>query len=95
MLDEAHTIKSPKSQISLATAALTADRRWCLTGTPIQVNIYWEFLFCSIYVHVIFLICASGVLLCTIVLYLLGFCNSFRFMLFLNSLLDSISFSGL
>lgn len=31
-------IKSPKSLISLAAAALTADRRWCLTGTPIQVN---------------------------------------------------------
>ncbi|KAJ8640061.1 hypothetical protein MRB53_016755 [Persea americana] len=36
VLDEAHTIKSPKSQISLAAAALTAGRRWCLTGTPIQ-----------------------------------------------------------
>ncbi|XP_043724882.1 DNA repair protein RAD5A isoform X2 [Telopea speciosissima] len=36
VLDEAHTIKSSKSQISIAVAALTADRRWCLTGTPIQ-----------------------------------------------------------
>ncbi|KAJ1401748.1 Zinc finger, RING-type [Sesbania bispinosa] len=36
VLDEAHTIKSSKSQISMAAAALTADRRWCLTGTPIQ-----------------------------------------------------------
>ncbi|KAL1544086.1 DNA repair protein rad5a [Salvia divinorum] len=36
VLDEAHTIKSPKSQISIAAAALAADRRWCLTGTPIQ-----------------------------------------------------------
>ncbi|GJM85143.1 hypothetical protein PR202_ga01567 [Eleusine coracana subsp. coracana] len=34
-----HTIKSSKSSISLATAALTADRRWCLTGTPIQNNL--------------------------------------------------------
>ncbi|KAF8403208.1 hypothetical protein HHK36_011307 [Tetracentron sinense] len=39
VLDEAHTIKSSKSQISLAAAALTADRRWCLTGTPIQNNL--------------------------------------------------------
>ncbi|GJN21194.1 hypothetical protein PR202_gb08651 [Eleusine coracana subsp. coracana] len=39
VLDEAHTIKSSKSSISLATAALTADRRWCLTGTPIQNNL--------------------------------------------------------
>ncbi|KAK9168442.1 hypothetical protein Syun_000582 [Stephania yunnanensis] len=36
VLDEAHTIKSSKSQISLAAAALSADHRWCLTGTPIQ-----------------------------------------------------------
>ncbi|XP_020230971.1 DNA repair protein RAD5A [Cajanus cajan] len=36
VLDEAHTIKSSKSQISMAAAALIADRRWCLTGTPIQ-----------------------------------------------------------
>ncbi|KAL2981643.1 hypothetical protein AAZX31_13G301500 [Glycine max] len=36
VLDEAHTIKSSKSQISFAAAALISDRRWCLTGTPIQ-----------------------------------------------------------
>ncbi|KAL5212909.1 hypothetical protein ABZP36_023756 [Zizania latifolia] len=39
VLDEAHTIKSSKSLISLAAVALTADRRWCLTGTPIQNNL--------------------------------------------------------
>ncbi|KAG9459025.1 hypothetical protein H6P81_003533 [Aristolochia fimbriata] len=39
VLDEAHTIKSSKSQISLAASALDADRRWCLTGTPIQNNL--------------------------------------------------------
>ncbi|KAJ3675073.1 hypothetical protein LUZ60_004115 [Juncus effusus] len=39
VLDEAHVIKSTKSQISLAAAALSADRRWCLTGTPIQNNL--------------------------------------------------------
>ncbi|XP_020527312.1 putative SWI/SNF-related matrix-associated actin-dependent regulator of chromatin subfamily A member 3-like 2 isoform X1 [Amborella trichopoda] len=39
VLDEAHTIKSTKSQTSMAAAALTADRRWCLTGTPIQNNL--------------------------------------------------------
>ncbi|TVU29896.1 hypothetical protein EJB05_21487 [Eragrostis curvula] len=39
VLDEAHTIKSSKSLISLAATALTADRRWCLTGTPIQNNL--------------------------------------------------------
>ncbi|CAH2072145.1 unnamed protein product [Thlaspi arvense] len=37
VLDEAHIIKNSKSQISVAAAALVADRRWCLTGTPIQV----------------------------------------------------------
>ncbi|KAL5580233.1 hypothetical protein UlMin_012675 [Ulmus minor] len=36
VLDEAHTIKSSKSQISMAASALVADCRWCLTGTPIQ-----------------------------------------------------------
>uniref|UniRef100_A0A0D9VGJ6 RING-type domain-containing protein n=1 Tax=Leersia perrieri TaxID=77586 RepID=A0A0D9VGJ6_9ORYZ len=39
VLDEAHMIKSPKSLTSLAAAALIADRRWCLTGTPIQNNL--------------------------------------------------------
>ncbi|KAL6634483.1 hypothetical protein ACP70R_027154 [Stipagrostis hirtigluma subsp. patula] len=39
VLDEAHMIKSSKGLISLAAAALTADRRWCLTGTPIQNNL--------------------------------------------------------
>ncbi|KAJ1279353.1 hypothetical protein BS78_04G149100 [Paspalum vaginatum] len=39
VLDEAHMIKSSKSLVSLATSALTADRRWCLTGTPIQNNL--------------------------------------------------------
>ncbi|KAF3622071.1 hypothetical protein FXO38_31500 [Capsicum annuum] len=39
VLDEAHTIKSSKSQISNAASALNADRRWCLTGTPIQNNL--------------------------------------------------------
>ncbi|KAH0931882.1 hypothetical protein HID58_008999 [Brassica napus] len=37
VLDEAHTIKNSKTQVSLAAAALVSDRRWCLTGTPIQV----------------------------------------------------------
>ncbi|WVZ75201.1 hypothetical protein U9M48_023282 [Paspalum notatum var. saurae] len=39
VLDEAHMIKSSKSLVSLAASALTADRRWCLTGTPIQNNL--------------------------------------------------------
>ncbi|KAJ2213186.1 hypothetical protein EV179_004061 [Coemansia sp. RSA 487] len=36
VLDEAHTIKERRTLASLGTCALTADRRWCLTGTPIQ-----------------------------------------------------------
>lgn len=48
MLDEAHMIKSSKSLISLAAAALTADRRWCLTGTPIQVSISLDLIICII-----------------------------------------------
>ncbi|KAG5403540.1 hypothetical protein IGI04_009659 [Brassica rapa subsp. trilocularis] len=41
VLDEAHTIKNSKTQVSLAAAALVSDRRWCLTGTPIQM-IWWN-----------------------------------------------------
>jgi SNF2 family DNA or RNA helicase len=37
VLDEAHTIKAFRSNSSQAVFQLTADRRWCLTGTPIQV----------------------------------------------------------
>ncbi|CAN6438650.1 unnamed protein product [Victoria cruziana] len=39
VLDEAHTIKSSKSQVSMAAAALAAERKWCLTGTPMQNNL--------------------------------------------------------
>ena len=36
ILDEAHTIRESASQQSQACFELAADRRWCLTGTPIQ-----------------------------------------------------------
>ncbi|KAG0595364.1 hypothetical protein M758_UG160800 [Ceratodon purpureus] len=36
VLDEAHTIKAFRINTSKAVFMLTADRRWCLTGTPIQ-----------------------------------------------------------
>jgi len=45
VLDEAHTIKAFRTNTSKAVFMLTADRRWCLTGTPIQVGLrplYWH-----------------------------------------------------
>ncbi|KAF9164320.1 hypothetical protein BGX21_000164 [Mortierella sp. AD011] len=36
VLDEAHIIKEVSTIQSKAACALTAERRWCLTGTPIQ-----------------------------------------------------------
>ena len=36
ILDEAHTIREPKSSQAKAMYQLNASRRWCLTGTPIQ-----------------------------------------------------------
>ncbi|KAK1315466.1 hypothetical protein QJS10_CPA06g00275 [Acorus calamus] len=36
VLDEAHTIKSSKTQVAQSAFALTSHCRWCLTGTPLQ-----------------------------------------------------------
>ncbi|KAF9111537.1 hypothetical protein BGX27_004795 [Mortierella sp. AM989] len=36
VLDEAHIIKEVSTIQSKAACALTAERRWCLTGTPVQ-----------------------------------------------------------
>ncbi|KAJ7559086.1 hypothetical protein O6H91_04G069500 [Diphasiastrum complanatum] len=36
VLDEAHTIKASRSLSAQAVFRLMADRRWCLTGTPVQ-----------------------------------------------------------
>lgn len=38
ILDEAHNIKNPNSQQSIALRALNAEYRWGLTGTPVQNN---------------------------------------------------------
>lgn len=39
ILDEAHTIKNKRSQMYQATCRVVSDRRWCLTGTPVQNTI--------------------------------------------------------
>ena len=35
VIDEGHQIRNPKTQAAVAVSAVTAERRWVLTGTPI------------------------------------------------------------
>lgn len=49
VLDEAHMIKSRSSQTANAAFALTGIHRWCLSGTPLQVNRNQSVLKCFIW----------------------------------------------
>lgn len=35
IIDEGHQIRNPSTKAAIAVSALTAERRWALTGTPI------------------------------------------------------------
>ena len=35
IIDEGHQIRNPATKAAIAVSALTAERRWVLTGTPI------------------------------------------------------------
>ena len=39
VLDEAHTIRTRSTKMSKAVSKLNAERRWCLSGTPLQNSI--------------------------------------------------------
>ncbi|AAC59046.1 global transactivator [Orgyia pseudotsugata multiple nucleopolyhedrovirus] len=41
VLDEAHVIKNHQTGVHAAACALSADNRWCITGTPIH-NRHWD-----------------------------------------------------
>ncbi|AFY62906.1 global transactivator-like protein [Philosamia cynthia ricini nucleopolyhedrovirus virus] len=41
VLDEAHVIKNRKTAVHAAACALSAENRWCITGTPIH-NLHWD-----------------------------------------------------
>ncbi|KAK6526013.1 hypothetical protein TWF281_011054 [Arthrobotrys megalospora] len=40
VLDEAHWIRNQSTQLFKAAENLKAERRWCLTGTPVQNNLH-------------------------------------------------------
>ncbi|OEL14346.1 putative SWI/SNF-related matrix-associated actin-dependent regulator of chromatin subfamily A member 3-like 3 [Dichanthelium oligosanthes] len=52
VLDEAHTIKSPKTKVAQAAFRLNSECRWCLTGTPLQNGLEDLYsLFCFLHVE--------------------------------------------
>ncbi|KAI9572249.1 SNF2 family N-terminal domain-containing protein [Boletus coccyginus] len=44
ILDEGHSIRNPKTKMAMAVCMLTAERRWVLSGTPIDLGSILTFL---------------------------------------------------